>query len=62
MTAQARFRQADVTRAMKAAKRAGYPAVRIEIDRAGKITILASGEDAALPAPAANPWDEVYDQ
>jgi hypothetical protein len=35
------FRQTDVTRALKAARRAGFVRVRVEIDREGKITIVA---------------------
>lgn len=38
------FRQTDVTRALKAARAAGFDRVRIEIDREGKIAIVTSGE------------------
>jgi hypothetical protein len=53
------FRQRDLTRALKAAKAAGYDAVRITIKRGG-VEIderLANGSDAEQFA--ANPWDEV---
>jgi hypothetical protein len=39
------FRQTDVTRALRAARAAGFERVRIEIDREGKITIVAGGRD-----------------
>jgi hypothetical protein len=35
------FRQTDVTRALKAARRAGFERVRVEIDQDGKIAIVA---------------------
>ena len=48
MTARATFRQADLTRAMKAARAAGYEEARVEIDPAtGKIVVYTK-------APAAN--------
>jgi hypothetical protein len=40
------FRQGDVTRAVKAVAAAGVDIARIEIDRAGKITIIAAGSSA----------------
>ena len=38
----ATFRQRDVTRALKAAKAAGYPVAKVEISRDG--TIVMTGE------------------
>lgn len=56
MTAPARIRQADLTRALKAAQAAGLGDVRVEVDLpSGKIVIL-SGKLADLPAN--NPWDD----
>ena len=49
------FRQADVTRALKAVHAAGCTAVRVLIDRAGKIEIVTTTEGE--PRQAANPWD-----
>jgi hypothetical protein len=47
------FRQRDVTKAVKAAVRAGVAVGRVEIDRAGKIIIVtARPEDAADGAKA----------
>jgi hypothetical protein len=43
------FRQQDVTRAVKAVVAAGVGIARVEIDKAGKITIIA----ATAPAEAA---------
>ena len=40
MTAQARFREADIKRAASGMKRAGFDIARIEIDRTGKIVII----------------------
>lgn len=40
MTSPARFRQADITRAMKAAKSAGFHDVRVRIDVGGQIEII----------------------
>jgi hypothetical protein len=52
------FRQQDVTRAVKAVTAAGVHIARIEIDKAGKIVIIAAGA-AGQPAqiPEANEWD-----
>ena len=41
MTAQARFREADVKRAAAGVMRAGVPIARVEIDPDGKIVIIA---------------------
>lgn len=55
------FRQADVTRAVKGARAAGFDVKRIEIDRQGRI-LIASEEPRPEPAaelPHQNPWDDV---
>lgn len=57
MTVAARFKQVDVTRALKGAQAAGFRVGRIEIDRHGNIVILS--EHAAPPPAGANEWDEV---
>jgi hypothetical protein len=50
------FRQQDVTRAVKAVVSAGVDIARVEIDKAGKIVIIAV--DGGKPV-AANEWDTV---
>jgi hypothetical protein len=54
--AQAIFRQADVTRAFRAAKAAGVRVARVEIDRDGKIVIVTADE---LERAEGNEWDRV---
>jgi hypothetical protein len=53
------FRQQDVTRAIKAAVAAGVHNPRIEIDRAGKITIITATEAAQVEDGEDNEWDRV---
>jgi hypothetical protein len=54
------FRQTDLTRAVKAVAAAGVHIARVEIDRAGKIT-LVFGEPTA---DTSSEWDEAlnYDK
>ena len=56
MTAVARFKSADLDRALKCAKKNGIRVTRFEIDPNGKIVILS---ERGAPATAANEWDEV---
>ncbi|MFG1179952.1 hypothetical protein [Xanthobacter versatilis] len=55
--------QADVTRLLKAARAAGYPNPRVEIEPGGTLVLVAENP-APPPAPvvpddeAPNPWDE----
>jgi hypothetical protein len=53
------FRQNDVTRAIKAAAAAGVHNPRIEIDRAGKITIIITSETAQVEAGEDNEWGRI---
>jgi hypothetical protein len=55
VTAPARFTQADLTRAFKAAEAAGVVA-RIEIEPDGKIVIVPMAAAANDSPP--NPWDK----
>jgi hypothetical protein len=54
------FKQADVTRAVRAVKAAGVDVLRVEVDRNGKIIVVA-GEASENPAPTgeANSWDRI---
>lgn len=54
-TRAVRFKQADLTRAIKGVEAAGARWGRIEIAKDGKIVILP---ESAEPAQDHNPWDE----
>lgn len=56
MSAAARFKEADVTRAVRGATKAGMMVGRIEIDPNGKIVILS---ESIAPSVDPNPWDSV---
>lgn len=55
-----RFRQMDVTRALKGAQVAGVEPTRLEIDVSGKIVLAFTELPAPAPEPVetVNPWDE----
>jgi hypothetical protein len=54
------FRQSDVTKALKAARAAGFEAPEVEIDvAAGKITVKPGRNEAAAEQKGPNEWDEV---
>ena len=54
------FRQQDVTKAVKAVAAAGVHIVRVEIDKAGKIVIIAGGATYQTGENTeANEWDRV---
>jgi hypothetical protein len=52
------FRQADVTKAVRAVAAAGLGVARVDIGADGKITITTGRGVEDAPAPA-NPWDAV---
>jgi hypothetical protein len=58
------FRQQDVTRAVKAVAAAGVGIARVEVDRAGKITIALGAEPPGEGGKGPNEWDTVlrYDK
>jgi hypothetical protein len=57
MTRPSPFKQADVTRALRAAKAAGLNVARFEIGADGRIVVEATGRGGAVGTT--NPWDEV---
>jgi hypothetical protein len=52
------FRESDVRRAIRAARAAGIEIGRIEVDKDGKIVVVA-GKPAEAEAKPANEWDGV---
>lgn len=59
----ATFKQADVTRAIKAYVKAGIPAdrVRTAFDSHGRVIVFVAKPDEADGAlSSSNPWDEVF--
>ena len=58
MTAAARITQADMERATKSVKAAGFTRARIIMDLAkAQIEIIIGESDAAMPPPIADDWD-----
>ena len=53
------FRQADVTRALRAAKAAGYTVDKMKIDQAGNIVIVMrmGNADYSIGVSYDNEWD-----
>ena len=57
---QQTFRQSDVTRALRAIVKAGIAVRRVEIERNGKIVLVAATpRDGDGDKPEENEWDEV---
>ena len=61
MRERCRFRQSEVTRALKAALAAGVDVERVEIEKDGRVIVVICKQKALdFPAEGArNPWDEV---
>lgn len=57
MTAPARFKQEDLTRAVRGAERAGMRVGRVEITPDGRIVLVS---ESVSPKGASNPWDEQF--
>ena len=56
MTTPARFKQADVTKALKAATAAGLKPSGCKIDPTGAIIVMLGNDNGK--SATANPWDE----
>jgi hypothetical protein len=56
---RALFTQADVTRALKGARKAGYTVDRAVINRAGEIVLTFGSAEPRPCEDEQNPWDEV---
>ena len=56
MNAPARFKQSDITRALRGAQKAGLRVGRVEVDVFGKIIILS---ETVTAKEAANGWDDI---
>jgi hypothetical protein len=55
-----RFKQADVTKAVKGAIAAGVQVAGVEVDACGRIRVIV-GNPAGAPNGHANEWDSVYE-
>jgi hypothetical protein len=57
--APSRFRQRDVTAAVKAVEASGHPVRRVRISHDGDIEVEIGMPAEPSPTAPANPWDEV---
>jgi len=59
---RARFKAADLTRALKGARAAGFEPKQVQIGPDGTISLCTESPDQMAPPPAtveeSNPWDE----
>jgi hypothetical protein len=53
------FKQADITKAVKAVAKAGVQVARVEVDKSGRIVIITGKPGEANGGESANPWDTV---
>jgi len=61
MDRQKRFKQGDISRALKGATAAGMKVGRVEIDPHGKIVIISESGAATKPATDLDTWLEKRD-
>jgi len=52
------FKEGDLTRALRAAKKAGANVARAEVARDGKIVLVLKKDDEAPSMSERNEWDE----
>ena len=57
MTQRALIGQAEIERALKACKRAGYEKARVHINLREQTIDIMLGNDAPVMPPIDNPWD-----
>jgi hypothetical protein len=53
------FREVDLTRALRAAKKAGADVARAEVARDGKIVLVLKNDVEARSIKERNEWDEI---
>ena len=53
------FRDVDLTRALRAAKKAGADVARAEVTRDGKIVLVLKNDGQARSISERNEWDEI---
>ena len=53
------FKEGDLTRALRAAKKAGANVARAEVARDGKIVLVLKKDGEAPSASERNEWDEI---
>jgi hypothetical protein len=52
------FKEIDLTRALRAAKKAGADVVRAEVARDGKIVLVLNRDSDVPPSSEHNEWDD----
>ena len=52
------FKEVDLIRALRAAKKAGVEVARAEVGRDGKIVLVLNKDGEALPNSERNEWDD----
>ena len=55
------FKEVDLTRALRAAKKAGVNVARAEVARDGKIVLVLSKDNEVPPNCERNEWDDDID-
>jgi hypothetical protein len=53
------FKEIDLTRALRAARKAGIDVARAEVDRTGKIILVLKNDGEAASTTERNEWDEI---
>jgi hypothetical protein len=53
------FKQTDVTKAVKAVVAAGVEVARVEVDKDGRIVVIAGKPIAASDGEGTNEWDRI---